>query len=164
MFDRVQARTISAAGVLGATKTLAGAFGRGADTRQIASDADGGAIAVWQGFDGSDSRVEARTISAAGVLGATKTLSAAAPYAAPQISSDADGDAVAVWQGFDGSDSRVQARPISGAGVLGPTETLSGAGQDAYGPQTASDANGDAVAVWSRSDGSNNRIQASQGP
>ena len=45
--------------------------------------------------------------------------------------------------------TRVQARTISAAGVLGPIRTLSAAGQDADDPQIASDADGDAVAVWS---------------
>ena len=112
---------------------------------QIASDADGDAVAVWSRFDGSTYRVQARTISAAGVLGPIRTLSAAGQYAnRPQIASDADGDAVAVW--FNGSNYRVQARTISAAGALGPTRTVA---QNAFEPQIASDADGDAVAVWS---------------
>jgi hypothetical protein len=51
-------------------------------------------------------------------------------------------------------------RTISAAGVLGPIENLSGG----KSPQIASDADGDAVAVWRRPVGSNVRVQASQGP
>ena len=125
---------------------------------QVASDADGDAVAVWDarglGLPEPYScypRVQARTISAAGVLGPVKTLSAAGQWAIdPQIATDADGDAVAVWSRSDGSNYRLQARTISAAGALGATKTLSAAGQSAFGPQIASDADGDAVAVWSR--------------
>jgi hypothetical protein len=48
---------------------------------------------------------------------------------------------------------------LAGAAWSGPVD-LSAAGQDAYGPQVALDANGDAVAVWWRSDGSNPVVQA----
>ncbi len=160
----VQARTISAAGVLGSIENLSAA-GQTAVGAQVASDADGDAVAVWHRYDGSRYRVQARTISAAGVLGPTRTLSAAGENAfLPQVASDADGDAVAVWYRFDGSKDRVQARTIPAAGVLGPIKNLSAAGQNANGPQVASDADGDAVAVWYRLDGTNNRVQASRGP
>lgn len=41
---------------------------------------------------------------------------------------------------------------------------LSAAGQSASAPQVAVDAVGDAVVTWQRSDGANQRIQASAGP
>ena len=97
--NRVRARTISAAGVLGPVPTLSAA-GQSVAYPQIASDADGDAVAVWRGWDaGSDYRIQARQISAAGTLGAIETLSGYVEEA-PQIASDADGDAVAVWLGF----------------------------------------------------------------
>ena len=164
---RVQARTISAAGVLGPVRTLSAA-GKSAEYPQIASDADGDAVAVWRRWDySSPARIQARSISAAGALGPVRTLSAAVYHAdSPQIASDADGDAVAVWYRQYGLNYRIQARSISAADVLGPVQTLSAAGQGetAVDPQIASDADGDAVAVWRSWDGSDYRIQAAQGP
>ena len=117
-----QARTISAAGVLGPSRTLSAA-GHGPHP-QIASDADGDAVAVWPRSDGSNYRVQARTISAAGVLGPTRTLSAAGQDASPPVASDADGDAVAVWYraGYTLEHRAIEARTISAAGVLGPNQ------------------------------------------
>lgn len=92
-------------------------------------------------------------------------LSAAGQRAfGPQVASDADGDAVAVWYRSDGLTRRVQARTISAAGVLGPTRNLSPAGQEAFNPQIASDADGNVVAVWYRYDRSTSIVQASRGP
>jgi hypothetical protein len=156
---RVQARRISAAGVLGPVMNLsaAGEDAGAAGAPQIASDADGNAIVVWGRGDGTNARLQARTISAAGALGPVKTIAAAG---AGQVATDAAGDAVALWQHFDGTNYRIQARTISAAGALGQVKTLSAAGRDAYTPDIASDGDGGAVAVWQRSDGTNFRIQA----
>ena len=54
--------------------------------------------------------------------------------------------------------------PALASGAFSTPKTLSPAGQDASEPQIASDASGDAVAVWRRYDGTNFRIQASPGP
>ena len=124
---------ISADGVLGTPITLSAKGGDAFDA-QIASDTTGDAVAVWQRFDGTNWRVQARTISRSGALGPILTLSAAGEDAhGAQVASDADGDAVAVWQRFDGTKLRAQARTISRSGALGPIRNLSVAGKDAYG-------------------------------
>jgi hypothetical protein len=154
---RIQARTVSADGALGPIQTLSGPD-VDASSPRVASDAGGDAIAVW---GTSNYRIQARTISAAGVLGPIRTLSAAGqPAIGAEVASDADGDAVAVWERSDGLDWRAQARTISAAGVLGPIRTLSRSGGSAAGALIASGADGDALAVWGRSDGSNHRVQA----
>ena len=69
----------------------------------------GDAVLTWYRSDGANNRVEARTHSAAGVLGATSTLSAAGQSAfAPRVGVDANGAAIVTWQRSDGSDSRIQ--------------------------------------------------------
>ena len=130
------------------------AAGQDAYEPQIASDAEGDAVAAW----GRD-RIQARTISAAGVLGPVQTLSdpCTCRSTTPQVASDADGDAVAVWASQQ--IQRVEARTISAAGVLGPVQTLS----FGFAPQVASEADGDAVAVWTRRV-VNRRIQTARGP
>jgi hypothetical protein len=57
---------------------------------------------------------------------------------------------------------RIQTRTRSAAGLLNAPRTLSGGGQNAHDPQVAvaPSPTGKAVAVWSRSDGTNDRIQA----
>jgi hypothetical protein len=149
---RVKARQISAGGVLGPVKPLSAA-GRKILGPQIASDADGDAVAVWSRYGPARKgrRIKARKISAGGALGPVRTLSATGPKlrGEPQIASDADGDAVAVWSRYNGTSSRVKARQISAAGALGRVKMLSAAVQYPVTPQIASDAGGDAVAVWS---------------
>ena len=55
-----------------------------------------------------------------------------------------------------------QARTRSTAGDLGPVATLSAPGASSV--DVASDADGDAVVVWTRSNGGAGRIQAVAGP
>ncbi len=89
------------------------------------------------------------------------TLSSAGQSATdPQVAVDADGDAIFSWARSDGTNQRIQARARSAAGALGAVETVSGAGQNAFSPRVAIDDDGDAVFVWARSDGTNQRIQA----
>jgi DNA-binding beta-propeller fold protein YncE len=160
---RIQARSRSAAGILSPIQTLS-ASGQHSSLPQLAVDANGDAVFVWQRFDGADLRIQTRSRSAAGTLGSTLTLSAAGQSAeSPQVAVDANGDSVFVWQRFDGTNERIQARTLSAAGIRGSTRTLSAAGGDALFPQVEVDPNGNAVFAWERCcyDGTNNeRIQA----
>src|SRR5262245_45110046 len=63
---------------------------------------------------------------------------------APQVASDAQGDAVAVWQRFNGSNEIIQAATKPAGGSWQAPVNLSDAGQSAFAPQVASDAQGDA--------------------
>ena len=78
----------------------------------------------------------------------------------PQVAVDNDGDAVFTWERFDGADQRVQAQARSAAGTLSAVQDLSDPGQNAFDPQVAVDADGDAVFTWVRSDGANNLVEA----
>ena len=82
----------------------------------------------------------------------------------PQVAVNADGSAVAVWCLFDGSHYIVQAatRPVGGSWSA-PAD-LSAAGQNSLHPEVALNANGNAVAIWQRYDGSNYIIQAARRP
>ena len=53
------------------------AGGQDAENLQLALDATGDAVLVWQRSDGANVRIEARARRAAGVLGPVRTLSAA---------------------------------------------------------------------------------------
>ena len=150
--QRIQARARSAAGALGAVETVSGA-GQDASSPRVAIDDDGDAVFVWARSDGTNQRIQARARTAGGVLGPVQALSAAGRNAfQPEVAIDADGDAVFTWRLFDGTDQVIQARARSAVGVLGAVQTLSAAGQDAFSPQVAIDADGDAVFTWERSD------------
>jgi hypothetical protein len=155
----VQVRQISAAGKPGPVKTLSTAA-ESPVYPQIAGDGDGGAIVVWSQSNGVSTPLKARSISANGRLGAVKTLSRGPKTARPRIASDDKGKAIVVWsQGRPGK-LRIMARKISAAGHLGPVKTLSGAGKKSENPEIATDAHGDAVAVWSQQGDANSRIKA----
>jgi hypothetical protein len=147
---RVEARQVPAAGSPGPVLTLSAA-GADAFSPTVASDADGDAVVAWYRSDGANARIESRSVSADGVMGTVRTLSAAGQDAtAPEVASDADGDAVVVWYRFDGAHWRVQARSVTGAGTPGPIRTLSAGSRDAYAPEVAIDAGGDAIVAWER--------------
>jgi hypothetical protein len=158
--QRIEARRISANGRLGAVKTIS-APRRQARSPRIASDADGDATVVWGQHRGIW-RIKARKISSTGSLGRVKTLSSATQKSKdPEIASDARGDAIAVWSQFDGMSWRIKTRRISAKGRLGSVKTLSAAGNDGHIAQVASDARGDAIAVWlSKPKGSKWRVNA----
>jgi hypothetical protein len=163
-FWRIQARTLSAAGTLGPAQTLS-QDGGSASAPQVAVDADGDAVIAWLRSDGANERVQARGRSAAGVLTAIRTLSAAGQNAAEaRVAVDAGGDGVVIWRRSDGAAFRVQARTFTVAGAMGPAQTLSAAGQTATAAQVAVNATGKAVAAWYRSDGATWRIQTATTP
>jgi hypothetical protein len=160
---RIQTRSRSAAGILSTVQTLSASGQHGA-LPQVAVDANGDAVFVWQRSDRTNLRIQTRSRSAAGTLSSTLTLSAAGQDAEyPQVAVDANGNAVFAWERFDGMNERIQARTLSAAGTRGSTQTLSAAGGDALFPQVEVDPNGNAVFAWERCcyDGTNNeRIQA----
>ena len=81
----------------------------------------------------------------------------------PQIAVDGTGGAVAVWARSDGSHTIIQAASRPPGGPWSPAADLSATGRNATEPQVAVDGAGDAVAVWSRSNGAHTVIQASTG-
>jgi hypothetical protein len=158
--DIVQARQISVNGSLGPIKDLSAPAGR-AFAPQVATDEDGDVAFTWLRFDGNRDRAQGRTMTSAGALGSTFTLTPSGPSARdPQVAIDVDGDSVFTWQRFEGDADRVQARTRTAAGVLGAITNLSAAGEDAYAPRVASRDNGESVFVWLRFDGANDRVQA----
>ena len=77
-----------------------------------------------------------------------------------QVAVDASGIEHHIWTRFDGANTRVQHRSRSQSGNFGPVQTLSSAGEDASQPKIDLDGNGDAVAVWTRFDGTHARVEA----
>ena len=128
---------------------------------QIASDADGDVVITWLRFDGNRDRVQARTMTPAGALGALQTITPSGPSSiAPQVATDTDGDSVFAWERFEGGFDRTQARTMNAAGTLGGIQNLSSTGGEAFEAQVASAASGASAFAWLRSDGTNDRVQA----
>lgn len=82
----------------------------------------------------------------------------------PQVAVAGDGSAFAVWRRTNGTNLIVQAAVRPAGGAWGAPQDLSQIGQDGTNPQVASNTEGDAVAVWHRSNGTNTIVQAAVRP
>ena len=134
--------------------------GQDAFEPQVAVDRKGNATAVWTRFDGTNERIQSAFREYYDSFEPAETISAAGQGASePQVALDDSGNALAVWSRSDGANLRVQSAFRPKWKSFGGTETLSDAGQDAFDPQVTLDADGDAIAIWVRSDGTNSRIQ-----
>jgi hypothetical protein len=161
---RIQARFRAADGTWDPTATIS-TEGRDAFAPQLSFDSSGNAIAVWTQFDGAHGRTHAAFRPAGGSFGDDGTISPGGQDAvAPQISIDSSGKAIAVWYASDGTTDRVLAAVRPAAGTFGTAETISAPGVEAYEPRIATGPNADAnaAAVWTGSDGAHTRIQSAR--
>ncbi|HVX32930.1 MAG TPA: PKD domain-containing protein [Solirubrobacterales bacterium] len=156
--ERVEAALRPAGGPFEELGTLSG---EDASDPQVATDPQGDAIAVWSATDENGEHVEAALRHAGGAFGTPQPPSEAGQDASePQVATDPQGDAIAVWRRSDGANARIEAALRPAGGAFGVPQKLSGAGQDASNPQVATYPQGDAIAVWRRSDGADERIEA----
>jgi hypothetical protein len=138
-----------------------------AGSPMLAIDAVSEAVAVWTAFDSGDVLVQGAVLSTDGEWSEPDDLSPAGqdvtPLEAPDVAIDAAGNAIAVWK-LEGSNDIIQAavRPAGQDDWAAPDD-LSDAGQDAGEPAVAMDEAGEAVAVWTRLDGTDT-IQAAVRP
>jgi len=151
---RIEARTVSAGGVLGPVRTLSQLSQLGQQTFRpevpdVAIDSEGDAVATWMSGP-SGPYVWARTIPAAGPLGPIGNMSAARD---PSVVIDADGDAFVFFRAL-GFPASVQGRQISKTGAVGFVLDLAGA-KGANEPEIAMNAQGEAIGIWHRDDGVN---------
>jgi hypothetical protein len=128
---------------------------------QVATNATGETVAVWEHVDTNTRFVQAAIRPAGGGFSPPADLSLFGGDAiAPQVAIDADGNAVAVWARFDGATRVVQIGTRPRDGTFGLPGTLSLAGGEARAPQVAVSPGGDIVVAWQRSDGANTIVQA----
>ena len=176
---RAQTRARSPAGTLSATQTLSLA-GKQEWLPRVAVDPAGDAVFAWEGYDDTTGcgglgcpRVQARTRSAAGALGAIEYISNPERLTGQpaDVAVDQDGNSVFVWDALDSTSDcggthclRVKARSRSAAGVLSAIQLLAQPGQHAYNPRVAINPGGNAAAAWQRFDGTNDRVQGATGP
>ena len=156
----VEAATRPTGGVFSAPLDLS-ATGRDADSAQAAIDAAGNAVVVWTRFDGTSRVVQFAHRPAGGAFSAALGVSPAGAEArTPQVHVNAAGDAVVAWQRSDGTNTIIQATIRRAGATFAPATNLSLTGRDAVEPQVGIDADGDAIAVWQRSNGTNTIVQA----
>jgi hypothetical protein len=126
---------------------------------QIAMDANGNALVVWQQIDGSVSQIWSNRYTAGAGWG---TAEAVVPGQSgePQIAMDADGSVLAVWLQSDGTTGYVWSNRYTAGAGWGTSMQVSGGG--AINPQIALDAHGNALAAWDQSNGTHTRIWSSR--
>ena len=80
------------------------------------------------------------------------------------VAVDSTGQVHYAWTRSDGTNLRIQYRNRDAAGNFGPVVNISDPGQNASDPDIAIDPSNNVLAAWSRSDGTNIRIQAAFKP
>jgi len=125
---------------------------------QVATGANGNAVAVWREFDGNRFNVRASYYEVGRGWGASNFIDSGDLGIAlePQVAMGADGNTIAVWAKSDGATShhRIYANHYTvGTGWGAPILIKTNANSRGYSPQIAVDANGNAVAVWSEQRG-----------
>src|SRR4051812_26379170 len=129
----------------------------------LATDDQGDSTLAWRAGTFPDPyrdqwQLRARTLSAEGVLGPTRALSAQYYAAYPSVSTDANGDSVAVWSwgrnwdffSFYPDPAEIRAQRISPDGTFHPKILLSKDNcYDANPAKVATNDAGDTAVVWS---------------
>ena len=82
----------------------------------------------------------------------------------PQVVVAPDGTVIAVWTRSDGTNFRIQSSSRTPSGAWAAAQTISDPGMSASGPAIAVDPSGNALAVWTQSDGTDLRINAAFRP
>jgi len=163
-FNIIQAATRPPGGSFGAAVDLS-ATGESAFDPQIAIAPDGSATVVWSRLNGADSIAQAATRPPGGSFGPAVDLSASGETAdRPQIAIAPSGAATVVWYGFNGTNFIVQAATRPPGGSFGAAVDLSATGQNAFQHQIAVAPDGTTTAVWQRSNGAHDIIQAATRP
>ncbi len=144
---------------------------KAARSPQIALDPQGGATAVWE--EEYSGAIEISTRSSEGIWSAPVTLSANGVRGAwPQVAVDAQGNATAVWVGrvpngrrFSAYGRRIQTATRPAGGIWSAPVSISKAGHRlVQDPQIAVSPQGDATAIWQRSNGSYLVVQGATRP
>lgn len=126
---------------------------------KVAVNAAGDAIAIW--VNATNHSIESASRPIGGEWSAPIAITAIGQKVRdPQIAVDPTGNGVAVWTMTDGSNDIIMAanKPLSGAWTT--PVALSAAGGDGSLPQIVVDFQGNATAVWQRSEGANTIIQS----
>ncbi len=131
--------------------------GADASTPEIAMTPGGAATVVWISTDSEDFWIVQASAGSPGASFSTPAdLSAPGEDAEdPDVAMNAGGAATVVWQRFDGANKIAQASTSAGGADFGPAVDLSASGKNAVFPAVAMDGAGDATAVWSHANETN---------
>ena len=168
VFFHIWANHYTAATNTWGTETIIGNGATDAWDPKIAVDPQGNALVVWYqdgdptGAGRNDIWSNYYTAGAGWGLAQLVETDNAGPALNPQVAMDANGVGMAVWLQSDGTASQIRSNRFT-AGAWGTVTLLEvvapGASRD---PQIAIDANGNALAVWSRYDGVSENIWANR--
>jgi hypothetical protein len=128
-----------------------------AQSPHVAIDASGNAVAVWEQDDGTRYNIWSNRYTAStGLWGTAAKIETdiTGDARSPEVAIDAAGNAVAVWYQWDGTYNNLWSnRYTASTGLWGTEELIETNKGDVYTHQVASDASGNAVAVWTQHDG-----------
>jgi hypothetical protein len=146
-----------------------GVLGEDSQRPTVALDPAGDAVVVWAHTVGNPVtgfQIQSAARPAGGAWGPPQDVSVQSVNAdlTPQIGLDATGNAIAVWRRFNGSQRIIQSSRRPAGGVWSMPQDLSALGQNATEEQVAVDPAGNAIAVWKRSNGTNDIVQAASRP
>jgi hypothetical protein len=117
---------------------------------RVAIDSQGNAVAVWQQFDGQQSRIAANRYmvgtgwSKAQWIDAPNTVEAHAP----QVRFDNQGNAIAVWQQKLGQHTRIAVNRMAASSGWGDAALVENGNGYASAPHIANDAQGQLFVLW----------------
>jgi stringent starvation protein B len=160
----IQSSTSSDQGANWSTPVNLSVAGQNAATPQLAIDSNNNIVAIWQRSNGTNNIIQSSTSTDQGSSWSTPVdLSVAGQNAAtPQLAIDSNNNIVAIWFRSNGTNMIIQSSTSTDQGANWSTPVnLSEAGQHAANPQLAIDSNNNIVAIWYRSNGTNNIIQSS---
>jgi len=133
---------------------------------QIAMDAAGNGLAVWQQSDGTRNHIWANRYIAGSTnaWGTAELIETDAGNAnAPQIAIDADGNVLAVWAQDVSAITHIMANRYNAATGWGTAVSIASFNQGSGGQaQIAIDASGNAMAVWAQNDYPDQNIAANR--
>lgn len=131
---------------------------------QVALDPQGGATAVWE--EESSGAIQSASRSAEGSWSAPVKLSAAGERALePQVGVDSQGNATAVWERYNSpEDTLIQSASRPAGGSWSAPVDISRPGGKAQEAQIAVGPQGDATAIWARSNGRDLVVQGAMRP
>ncbi len=123
-------------------------------------DGSGNAVAVWYQHDGTRNNIWSNRYTVGVGWGTAELIETDnTGYAlSPQVEMDPSGNAVAVWQHYDGTRYNLYSNRYTKGTGWGSAEIIEDEQGTVSGSQVALDGSGNAVAVWSQSDGLRNNI------
>lgn len=161
----VQAASRGAGGGVWSAPVDLSEVGQDAGNPQVAIDPAGDAVAVWERSNGANTIIQAARRPSGGSWTVATDLSEPGLSAtATQVAIDPEGEAVAVWNRVSGANTIIQSSSAPAGGSWSPALDISEAAPSTGAARVAMDADGEAVAVWRRSNGANTVIQGAGRP